>query len=75
MSTVITVKPTSNANGRAQRIATGAGKQRTVSLDFSKSDDWNAGNAAGTLALVLGLKWHDGITVERIAGSAYRFVF
>lgn len=75
MSIAITVKPTSNANGRAQRIATGAGKQRTVSLDFSKSDDWNAGNAAGTLALALGLKWHDGITHERLDGSVHRFVF
>lgn len=52
----ITVKPTSNASGRAQRIAKGGGKQRTVSLDFSRSEDWNAGNAAGTLAVVLGWK-------------------
>ncbi len=52
----ITVKATSNASGKSQRIATGDGKQRTVSVDFSKSDDWNAGNAAGTLGLVLGWK-------------------
>lgn len=50
----ITVRATSNASGRAQRIATGLGKQRTVSVDFAKSDAWNAGNAAGTLANVLG---------------------
>lgn len=58
----ITVKPTSNNSGRAQRIATGAGKQRTVSLDFARSDDWNAGNAAGTLAAVLGWQAGDNIT-------------
>ena len=58
----ITVKPTSNNSGRAQRIATGAGKQRTVSVDLAKSDDWNAGNAAGTLAAVLGWQAGDNIT-------------
>lgn len=58
----ITVKPTSNNSGRAQRKATGAGKQRTVSVDFAKSDDWNAGNAAGTLAAVLGWQAGDNIT-------------
>jgi hypothetical protein len=58
----ITVKAVSNASGRAQRKATGAGKQRTVSLDFSKSDDWNAGNAAGELANVLGWQPSDNIT-------------
>ena len=52
----ITVKVTSNASGRPQRKATGAGKQRTVSVDLSKSDDWNYGNAAGTLGAVLGWK-------------------
>lgn len=59
----ITVKPTSNASGRAQRKATGAGKQRTVSVDLAKSDDWNAGNAAGTLADVLG--WKPEHRIER----------
>lgn len=58
----ITVKPTSNASGRPQRIAKGAGKQRTVSVDLSKSDDWNEGNAAGTLGLVLGWEPGDNIT-------------
>lgn len=59
----ITVKPTNNVNGRAQRIAKGAGKQRTVSLDFGRSDDWNLGNAAGTLGLVLG--WQPDDNIER----------
>jgi hypothetical protein len=60
---VITVKATSNASGRPQRIAKGGGKQRTVSVDFSKSEDWNAGNAAGTLANALG--WLPEHTIER----------
>lgn len=59
----ITVKATSNANGRAQRKATGGGKQRTVSVDFAKSDAWNTGNAAGTLAAVLG--WKPEHRIER----------
>lgn len=59
----ITVKPTSNNSGRAQRKATGAGKQRTVSVDFAKSEDWNAGNAAGTLAAVLG--WQPDHDIRR----------
>lgn len=59
----ITVKATSNAAGRAQRIATGGGKQRTVSVDFAKSEDWNAGSAAGTLANVLG--WKPEHRIER----------
>lgn len=58
----ITVTATSNASGRAQRVAKGAGKQRTVSLDFSRSDDWNLGNAAGTLGAVLGWQPGDNIT-------------
>lgn len=57
----ITVKSTSNASGRAQRIAKGGGKQRTVSVDLSKSEDWNAGNAAGTFAAVLGWQASDDI--------------
>ena len=59
----ITVKPTSNANGRAQRIAKGGGKQRTVSVDFAKSDAYNDGAAAGTLANVLG--WKPEHRIER----------
>jgi len=44
---------TSNASGRAQVKATGHGKQRTVSLDHSKSDAWNRGAAAGALLAAL----------------------
>jgi len=52
----ITVKPTSNASGRPQRIAKGGGKQRTIAVDLGASEDRNAGAAAGTLANVLGWK-------------------
>lgn len=65
----ITVKPTSNANGRAQRIAKGGGKQRTVSVNFAKSDDWNAGSAAGTLANVLGWKPEHDIRRGEVWGT------
>lgn len=70
----ITTKHTSNASGRSQVIAKGGGKQRTVNVDPSKSADWNHGNAAGTLALVLGLKWSDGIQhTSHPSGHAFHF--
>lgn len=56
MAQTITVKATSNASGRPQRIAKGRGKQRTISVDLAKSDAYNAGAAAGALAVVLGWK-------------------
>lgn len=49
----ITTRHTSNASGRAQVVAKGHGKQRTVSVDFSKSDDFNDGAAVGALLNVL----------------------
>lgn len=45
-------------------LARGAGKQRTVAYDPSKSADWSHGNAAGVLGLALGLSWSDNITRE-----------
>lgn len=60
--TIIHTKYKTNASGKSQIVARGGGKQRTVSLDHAESLDWNHGNAAGTLALVLGLKDHPGIT-------------
>lgn len=53
MQFTITTTHTSNANGRAQVVAKGHGKQRTVSLDHSKSDDFNRGTALGALLDVL----------------------
>lgn len=52
----ITVKATSNGSGRPQRIAKGMGKQRTISVNLANSEDRNMGEAAGTLAKVLGWK-------------------
>jgi hypothetical protein len=49
----ITTAHTSNASGRSQVVAKGHGKQRTVSVDFSKSDDYNDGAAVGALLAVL----------------------
>lgn len=48
----ITTKYTTNVNGRSQIVAKGGGKQRTVSYDPSRSNDWNHGAAAGTLLRV-----------------------
>jgi len=45
----ITTVHLANASGRAQVKATGHGKQRTVSLDHSKSPEANAGAAVGAL--------------------------
>lgn len=53
MSFTIITTHTSNASGRAQVVAKGHGKQRTVSLDHSKSDDFNRGSALGALLNVL----------------------
>lgn len=61
MQTII-VRPKSGPSGQAQRVAKGMGKQRTTPLDFAQSDDWNLGNAAGILGLVLGWKPTDNIT-------------
>lgn len=44
---------TSNASGRGQIVAKGHGKQRTVNIDHSKSDDFNRGSAVGALLNVL----------------------
>lgn len=52
MFTIVTTH-TSNASGRAQVVAKGHGKQRTVSLDYSKSHDFNRGSALGALLDVL----------------------
>lgn len=52
----ITVTPTSSPSGRPQRIAKGMGKQRTISVNLAHSLDRTMGEAAGTLANVLGWK-------------------
>lgn len=76
MSTIIRTATTSNGSGRPQVIAKGGGKQRTVSVDLSKSSAWNHGNAAGVLGLVLGLEWHDGIGHDsNDSGTKHGFSF
>ena len=49
----ITTTQTSNASGAGTIVAKGHGKQRTVRLDHSKSDDYNRGAALGALLDVL----------------------
>jgi hypothetical protein len=44
-----------SATGAPQILAKGNGRQVTVKVDQTKSQDWNHGTAAGTLALKLGL--------------------
>ena len=48
-----TTTVTSNAAGRAQVVAKGHGRQRTVNLNHAMSDEWNRGAAAGALLNVL----------------------
>lgn len=72
--TVIHTKYVTNSAGRSQVKATGGGRQRTVNWDASRSTDWNHGNAAGVLGLVLGLKWREGISHrQNDAGTEHMF--
>ena len=66
----ITTTKKNASNGRPQILAKGSGKQRTVSYDLSKSIEWNHGNAAGTLALVL----VQGETARKIAAETAKVV-
>lgn len=71
--TAYTTHPTS---GASRIVAKGAGRQRTVPFDPAKSSDWNHGNAAGTLALALGWKWHSGIEHDmNDSGTKHGFKF
>lgn len=75
MATIRTAQ-TSNASGRTQVVAKGAGKQRTVSWQQDKSTAWNHGYAAAHLAVVLGLTYHDGVThTMNEAGTKHEFTF
>lgn len=71
----IRTRYTSNANGCGQILAKGAGRQRTVSYDDALSSDANHGNAAGTLALALGLKWSENIVHTVLDGPVHVFEF
>lgn len=60
----ITTKYKTNHNGTGQIVAKGGGRQRTVNYNPAQSPEWNHGEAAGTLAAVLGLTWKDNIVHE-----------
>lgn len=72
---IITVTKKASANGAGNVVATGSGRQKTVRWDHSHSADWNFGNAAGTLAQIIGLGWSDEISHEVVTGSKHRFIF
>lgn len=75
MQTVIRTSYNTTATGAGRVTAKGAGKQRTIPFDPAVSSERNHGNAAGTLALVLGLSWHDGITHDsNDSGTKHGFV-
>ncbi len=73
--TRITTQYKTNASGKGQILAKGGGKQRTVNYDHGAYDDRNHGEAAGTLALALGLSWSDEITHEVTAAGRHVFTF
>lgn len=63
-----------NAKGTLQIVAKGGGKQKTVNVDPAHSADQSHGDAAGTLALTLGLKWSDSIT-HTVSGDTHTFTW
>lgn len=71
----IVTKYKTNANGTGQILAKGGGRQRTTNYVHGDSSHTNHGNAAGTLALALGLDWHDGITHEVTDKGQHLFKF
>lgn len=77
MNTIIRTAYNTHPTSGASRItAKGGGRQRTIQFDPAKSSDRNHGEAAGTLALVLGLDWHDGITHDmNDSGTKHGFQF
>lgn len=66
----ITTTYVTNGNGAGQIRATGSGRQRTVAYDHAYSPEWNHGNAAGTLALVL----ITGYTARKVAADTAKVV-
>lgn len=53
MSTCIRTEYQTDGKGAGRIVAKGNGKQRTVPFDHAHSVDWNHGDAAGVLSLVL----------------------
>lgn len=69
----ITTKYNSSNTGAGRITAKGAGKQRTVPYRHGESAARNHGNAAGTLALALGLTYHEGITHMGFDDGTHKF--
>ena len=76
MSTIIRTSYSTNDKGAGRIVAKGAGKQCTMPYDPSMSSDANHGQAAGILALVLGLGWSDSIAHDsNDSGTKHGFEF
>ena len=72
----IVTKNVSNNSGRSQILTKGGGKQKTVNVEQAKGLNWNHGNAAGELALKLGLTWHNDVQHEMSEdGTQHTFIF
>jgi hypothetical protein len=72
---MIRTQYTTTSTGAGRVVAKGGGKQRTITYDHGQSPRRNHGNAAGELALVLGLPWDDRITHIGFANSTHQFNF
>lgn len=70
--TITTSYHTVERTGAGRITAKGGGKQRTVSVDLSKSSDWNHGNAAGTLIVALTASNMPGSTADEIHAELAR---
>lgn len=65
----------SDGRGQVKAKCSARGKVRTISWEHADSRDRNHGNAAGTLALALGLPWSDEIQHHHLADGQHRFLF
>ena len=72
---IITTKYTVNDKGAGRVVAKGNGKQRTLPFDHGSSIGWNHGQAAGHLALALGLKWTDNVVHVSQDDQTHKFIF
>lgn len=63
-----------NVNGKGRVRAKVAGKQRTVDYDPARSNNYNHGLAAGTVAMAAGIKWHkDAVHDSNDSGTKHGF--
>lgn len=73
--TTITTTIAHTSTGATRIVAKGKGKQRTISYDHATSHDRQHGEAAGTLALVLGLPNVENISHEIVDGNTHKFAW